>query len=109
MIPLLATLCTVATLAAQDHAQWSDYGGAPDAAQYSSLKQVDRLNVSKLRKAWSYSTGDNVRYAFNPLIVDHVMYVMAKNLSIVAIDATTGKEIWTHAPNSKYIVNRGIN
>ncbi len=102
-------MCTVATLAAQDHAKWSDYGGAPDAAQYSSLKQIDRLNVAKLRKAWSYSTGDNVRYAFNPLIVDHVMYVMAKNLSIVAIDATTGREIWTHAPNSKYIVNRGIN
>jgi quinoprotein glucose dehydrogenase len=96
-------------LFAQDHSQWKDYGGAPDAAQYSSLKQIDRTNVAKLKKAWSYRTGDNLRYAFNPLIVDNVMYVMAKNLSIVAIDATNGKELWTHSPGSKYIVNRGIN
>ena len=105
----LLTLWTVTILLGQDHARWSDYGGAADAAQYSSLKQIDRLNVAKLRQAWSYSTGDNLRYAFNPLIVDQVMYVMAKNLSIVAIDATTGKELWTHSPGSKYIVNRGIN
>src|ERR1700754_3089922 len=103
------TLIPLLLLLAQDHSKWSDYGGAADAAQYSSLKQIDRTNVARLKKAWSFSTGDNTRYAFNPLIVDNMMYVMAKNLSIVAIDATTGKEIWTHAPNSKYIVNRGIN
>ena len=94
---------------AQDHAKWSDYGGAPDAAQYSSLHQIDRTNVSRLRPAWTYSTGDHLRYAFNPLVVDNVMYVMAKNLSIVALDASTGRELWTHTPGSKYIVNRGIN
>ena len=94
---------------AQDHAQWKDYGGAPDAAQYSTLQQINRLNVGKLKKAWSFSTGDHNRYFFNPLIVDSTVYVMAKNLSIVALDATTGKEQWTYAPNSKYIVNRGIN
>ncbi len=105
----LAVLFCASALWGQNHARWSDYGGSPDAAQYSSLKQIDRTNVSKLKKAWSFPTGDRLRYAFNPLIVDNVMYVMAKNLSIVAIDATTGKEIWTHAPNSKYIVNRGIN
>ncbi len=96
-------------LVAQDHSKWSDYGGASDAAQYSSLTQINRTNVARLKKAWSYSTGDRNKYAFNPLIVDNVMYVMAKNLSIVAIDATTGKELWVHAPGSKYIVNRGIN
>ncbi len=105
----LLTLIATGTLCGQDHARWSDYGGSPDAAQYSSLKQIDRTNVSKLKLAWSFPTGDNNRYFFNPLIVDNVMYVMAKNISIVALNATTGQEIWTHTPHTKYIVNRGIN
>ncbi|MBY0504819.1 MAG: PQQ-binding-like beta-propeller repeat protein [Bryobacteraceae bacterium] len=98
-----------ASLLAQDHAQWKDYGGAADAAQYSSLNQINRLNVAQLKPAWRYSTGDRNKYAFNPLIVDQTMYVMAKNLSIVALDATNGQELWTYAPGSKYIVTRGIN
>ena len=36
------------------------------------------------------------------------MYVLARNNSLVAIDATTGKEIWIH--NNLYgIIARGIN
>ena len=96
---------------AQTHASWRDYSGSPDAAQYSALKQVDRSNVSKLETAWVYPTGDNNRYFFNPIVIDGVMYVLAKKNSIVAIDAATGKEIWTHtpAPDTKIITNRGIN
>ena len=89
---------------------WRAYGGAADGAQYSSLHQVDRSNVNKLKKVWSYQTGDDLPYAFNPLVVDNVMYVMARTNSIVALDATTGKEIWTHSTGAKtaLITNRGI-
>ena len=39
------------------------------------------------------------------------MYVLARNNSIVALDAATGKEIWTHPPDPRpaIITNRGIN
>jgi quinoprotein glucose dehydrogenase len=39
------------------------------------------------------------------------MFVLAKRNSIVALDASTGKEIWTHSsgPEIKIITNRGIN
>src|SRR2546429_2194507 len=69
-----------------------------------------RSNVNKLKKVWSYQTGDDLPYAFNPLVVDDVMYVMARTNSIVALDATTGKEIWTHSTGAKtaLITNRGI-
>src|ERR1700747_716231 len=92
------------------HAMWRAYGGAADGAQYSSLHQIDRSNVNKLKKVWSYQTGDDLPYAFNPLIVDNVMYVMARTNSIVALDSTTGKEIWTHSTGAKtaLITNRGI-
>ncbi|PYU73390.1 MAG: pyrroloquinoline quinone-dependent dehydrogenase, partial [Acidobacteria bacterium] len=92
------------------HSAWRAYGGAADGAQYSSLQQIDRSNVDKLKKVWSYQTGDDLPYAFNPLVVDDVMYVMARTNSIVALDATTGKEIWTHPTGAKtaLMTNRGI-
>lgn len=64
----LVFLCACAA-SAQNHQTWSDYGGAPDSAEYSSLKQINRSNVNQLQIAWTYQTGDN-RYAFNPLMVD---------------------------------------
>jgi len=66
--------------------------------------------VHKLKKVWSYQTGDGLPYAFNPVVVDNVLYVMALTNSIVALDASTGKEIWTHPTGAKtdLITNRGI-
>src|SRR5580700_11014973 len=96
---------------AQNYATWSDYSGASDSSQYSALDQINRSNVAKLELAWTYQTGDNNKYFFNPLVVDNIAYVLAKNNSIVALDASTGKEIWTYAsgPEIKIITNRGIN
>src|SRR6266567_3118898 len=96
---------------AQDHSTWRDYGGASDSAQYSSLAQITRSNASKLQVAWTFPTGDNNKYFFNPVVVDGVMYVLARSNSIVALDAATGKEIWTHAPepDTTVITTRGIN
>src|ERR1700722_12448884 len=107
----LVVLLFASSLAAQTHLTWSDYGGASDSSQYSALSQINRSNVAKLELAWTYQTGDNNKYFFNPLVVDNVAYVLAKNNSIVAVDASTGKEIWTYVsgPEIKIITNRGIN
>jgi quinoprotein glucose dehydrogenase len=104
-------MCSSVPAASQDHTTWRDYGGASDSAQYSALKQIDRSNVSKLEVAWSYSTGDNNKYFFNPLVVDSTMYVLAKNNSIVALDAATGKEQWVFdtGRETRVITNRGLN
>ncbi len=93
------------------HDTWGEYGGAPDSAQYSALKQVDRTNVAQLKIAWSYSTGDGNNYRFNPLMRHGQLYVLAKNNAIVALDALSGKEIWTHPADGEItvITNRGIN
>jgi quinoprotein glucose dehydrogenase len=101
----------VASAAAQDkHTTWQQYLGGPDSSHYSSLKQIDRANVAKLQVAWSYPTGDNVYYSFNPIVVGNVMYVVARNFSVVALDAATGKEIWVHptrTPEEPLIQGRG--
>src|SRR5260370_31333825 len=95
----------------QDHTTWRDYAGGSDSAQYSALKQINRSNVSRLELAWTYPTGDGLKYSFNPIMVDGVLYVLAKKNSIVALDARTGKEIWTPtpAPPPPATPNRGSN
>ena len=99
------------THALPDRTAWRDYGGTSDSAQYSALKQVNRANVSKLQVAWTFPTGDGSKYLFNPIVIDRVMYVLAEHNSIVALDAATGKRLWTHATNPKttLITYRGIN
>jgi quinoprotein glucose dehydrogenase len=95
---------------AEAHTTWRNYGGSPDGSQYSALRQINRSNVKELQVAWTYRTGDDRKYAFNPIVVDGTMYVLARNNSIVALDAATGKEIWTHPTdaNTTLITNRGI-
>ena len=44
--------------------------------------------------AWSYPIGGGA-LTFGPIVVDRTMYV-TKAGSIVALDAATGKELWTH-------------
>ena len=77
---------------AAEHAAWRDYASGADGAQYSALDQINRSNVSQLRVAWSYPTGDGNKYLFNPIVVDRTMYVLAHNNSIVALDAATGRQ-----------------
>src|SRR5260370_37757232 len=85
-----ALFLLVAVAVGQDHKTWRDYGGASDAAQYSALAQIDRDNVSQLEVAWTYPTGDNNNYFFNPLAVAGVMYVLPRDNSIGALDAASG-------------------
>jgi len=80
----------------QPEVSWKEYLGGPDSSHYSPLKQITPANVSKLEIAWSYAAGDG-NYSFSPLVVDNVAYVAAKQGALVALDASTGKELWVHA------------
>jgi quinoprotein glucose dehydrogenase len=91
------------------YASWSDYGGSADSMQYSALTQINKGNVNRLEQAWFYpAPGPSGRFAFSPIIVDSVMYVVGKDNAVVALDARTGKEIWVH-PLEGTPTNRGFN
>lgn len=93
---------------AKAYKTWQDYGGSADQSKYVVLDEIDKSNVDQLEVAWFYPTGDDQIYQFNPIVVDSIMYVMAKNNSLVALNAKTGEEIWIHA-NLQGIARRGIN
>src|SRR5947199_624663 len=90
---------------------WSDYLGGADSAQYSALTQINKTNVNRMEQVWFYPAGNNgFRFGFNPLVVDDVMYVIGKDNNVVALQATTGREIWVHDNNKpRSITHRGIN
>lgn len=93
------------------YSSWQSYAGSADSAQYSDLDQINLSNVQDLEIAWSYSTADNNRYFFAPLVVREVAYVLAQDFSIVALDAMSGKELWKHRPENadQAMTTRGIN
>jgi quinoprotein glucose dehydrogenase len=120
LVPLLAALGTGLFNAASGatdrpsadlakYKTWSDYAGASDSMQYSALREINRGNVAQLQLVWSYlAPGPSGRFSFNPLVVDGVMYVVGKGGSVIALDATTGRQIWEH-PTQATPTNRGFN
>ena len=69
--------------------------------RYSPLDQITPANVTSLKVAWTYhmKPADATRIATSettPLVVGNIMYLGSPYGHIVALDATTGKEIWNY-------------
>ncbi len=80
-------------LSAQD---WSVYGG-PGQTRYSSLKQITRQNVNRLRVAWTYDTADGPNASqTQPIVVNGVLYGLTPKHKVVALNAATGRLLWRY-------------
>jgi quinoprotein glucose dehydrogenase len=95
-LPMVMVALVVGGASYAQTTSWKDYLGGPAASHYSPLKQINTGNVNKLDVAWTYPTGDDVTYTFSPLVVDNIAYIAARQGSLVAVDASTGKELWVH-------------
>jgi quinoprotein glucose dehydrogenase len=93
------------------------YRGDEKANQYSSLAQIHAANVHTLERVWEYRTGDGTERStmhVNPIVVNGVMYVTTPSLKAVALDAATGRELWSFDPskhndgNVIRLRNRGV-
>ncbi|MEO6235552.1 MAG: quinoprotein glucose dehydrogenase, partial [Vicinamibacterales bacterium] len=83
------------SISAQAPRQWRDYAGGPDSSRFVAARQITPANVSRLQVAWTYPKGQS---DFNPLVVRNVIYTLGANNAFVALDAATGREIWSHPP-----------
>ena len=90
-----ALLLTIPALA-QDaaHTNWLAIGATPGNSHYSSLKQIDRSNVSQLKVAWSYDTGEPGGLETTPIVIDGTLYAFTPTQKVVALNAATGKLLW---------------
>ena len=83
------------------HDSWKVYGGNKENNHFSSLKQITKDNVSKLQKAWLFSSGDADKFTqiqANPIIIDSILYGVSPKLKLLALNAKTGKLIWSFDP-----------
>jgi quinoprotein glucose dehydrogenase len=106
LVTLSAQSSSNGSRGAKPYTTWTAYQGGAHSSQYSALDQINKSNVSQLEVAWTYPVAGNI--TFNPIVIDDVMYVQGTGNSIVALDAATGKELWSHA-NQGAIGARGVN
>ena len=82
---------------------WSMVNGNPSSNKYSSLRGIDTGNVQKLQVAWTFHTGDadtaaHSQIQCNPIMVNGILYITSPRLKLFALDAATGKALWTFSP-----------
>ena len=89
---------------------WSSYLGGPDRNHYSTLSQINKENVSRLKMVWSYSAPDWGQMQMNPIVVDTILYGVTAALRAVALHAKTGEELWRFGDSLKvwHSTSRGV-
>lgn len=75
-------------------ADWSVYGGESSNDHYSRLRQINRSNVSRLKVAWTFNSGEPGSLQTSPLISHGVMYAYTPSQKVIALDAATGRRLW---------------
>ena len=106
-IPLLACLQAAIALHSAD-VEWPVNGGAYNI-RYSELTQITPANVKRLEVARVYDSHDAFKGSemqSNPIIVDGVLYATTPKLRVVALNAETGREIWSFDPNPPGAIQR---
>lgn len=96
--------------------EWPYYGGDSAASRYSPLDQINPSNVKKLKVAWVHRTGDAQQrpattIECTPIVVHGVIYLTTAQLKIQALDAATGRLLWSFDPFAEKRAqgNPGIN
>jgi quinoprotein glucose dehydrogenase len=98
---------SVSTFAQQKFETWSAYGGDAGGNRYSSLAQINDKNVGRLKRAWTFRTGELATYtgtnvaekaAFEatPVIADNTLFFSTPSSRIFALDPATGKKKWMY-------------
>ncbi len=100
------------TAAHYDATEWKYWGGDAGQTRYAPLNQVNAANVNRLKVAWRWSAdtagaADTSNYKSTPLLDDGVLYIPWLNHGMAAVDAGTGKTIWTFEPQPADIGGRG--
>ena len=96
---LLALVWRLAALAQEE--SWPVNGGSYNI-RYSPLRQVTRENAAQLKVAWTYDAHDafaESEMQSNPIVVEGLLYVTTPKMRMVALEAATGREVWTFDPS----------
>ena len=109
---LAISICRVDLLYSQStkpESEWGAYGRDAGGSRYSDLDQVNDKNVTQLKPAWVFHTGELKTYegteaiskaAFEatPLMIGGTLYFSTPSCRVFALDAATGNQLWLYDP-----------
>lgn len=96
---------------------WVKHGGDDAGTRFSALTQINTETVKDLGLAWHYDLESVRGVESTPIVIGGTMYVTAPWSVVHAINARTGKRLWTYDPkvprNGAFkaccdVVNRGV-
>lgn len=104
---------------AQEQKDWAHYGNTAGGSRFAALDQITRDNITKLQVAWTYRTSDvpvspgggGAEDQLTPLQIGDRVFVCTPHNNVIALDATTGKEVWKteiNAQQKKWMRCRGL-
>ena len=119
---MLALIASAAIAASGDAAgqttghasEWPTYGHDAGGMRFSPLKQITPANVASLQPAWTYhlkpegGPPDFRASEATPLVINGVMYTGSPYGQVVALDATTGAQIWLYKLPAGTPATRGV-
>lgn len=86
---------------------WHAYGADAGGTRYMPLSEINRDNVARLERAWSYRTGElgqharsgeKLTFEATPVFFENTLYFPTAFGKIIALDAVSGDEKWTYDP-----------
>lgn len=108
-ILLAAVALATAHALADPFRTWHHYGGDEGNTHYSRLDQINRGNVAGLTIAWRYDSARGAELPptselqLNPIVIDGVLYGRNPLYNVFALDAATGRPLWTYDPPLSHV------
>ncbi|HTP34129.1 MAG TPA: PQQ-dependent dehydrogenase, methanol/ethanol family [Candidatus Acidoferrales bacterium] len=94
---------------------WLMYNHTYNGWRYSLLDQITTQNVKNLHVKWLFQGHHQEKFETTPLVIDGIMYLTRPENDVFALDAETGRVMWTYShknPERTYNccgrVNRGL-
>ncbi|MEP6917767.1 MAG: PQQ-binding-like beta-propeller repeat protein, partial [Acidobacteriota bacterium] len=110
----LAQAPAAGELTANSPRDWPAYGGDAEGKRYSTLKQIERGNVSQLQVAWQFDPRDlppggrGSGMQVSPIVVDGVIFSETPGGHLVALNGATGEVKWAWNSHSEGFRCRGV-
>jgi alcohol dehydrogenase (cytochrome c) len=75
---------------------WLTYSRNYSGQRYSPLDQINTGNVARLRLAWMSQADEMDTVETSPIVVDGTMFITKPPNVVEALDARTGRSLWTY-------------
>jgi alcohol dehydrogenase (cytochrome c) len=97
-VPVVAQNVTNAQLekGLADPEGWLNYSGDYAGQRHSPLTQITPANVGQLSAQWAFQTAQLGKFEATPIVLNGVIYITGPNNAAWAIDARTGRQLWSY-------------